>query len=53
MIRGDLSFNELGLTSNAIGDEGFRSLIEGIVQANIQLQKLWLFGSIWVMGAEE
>lgn len=60
LIAGDITFRELGLTGlypfefsflgNPIGSQGFIYLAEGLIQAQIHLQKLWLFGWSDVIG---
>ena len=55
LAAGDLTFQEIGLTGceeawnssldNPIGSQGFNALAEGLIQAQVHLQKLWLFGN--------
>lgn len=55
LAAGDLTFQEIGLTGceeawnssldNPIGSQGFNALAEGLIQGQVHLQKLWLFGN--------
>ena len=41
----DLSFGELGLSNNHIGNKGFGYLAEGLIERRLEIKRLWLFNT--------
>ena len=41
----DLSFKELGLSNNLIGNNGFTYLTEGLIERRLEIKRLWLFNT--------
>lgn len=45
MGSGVLAVKELGLSSNAIQNQGLTDLCSGLIKSKVALSKLWLYGS--------
>ena len=41
----DLSFKELGLSNNLIGNDWFAYLTEGLIERRLEIKRLWLFNT--------